>query len=179
MAEWIEEITKLFLKEVYGEGQRFIKAKALSAAITAMRAVRRALILHYLAMVTCFTVGLSLFASAYQIFNLLHDTGRVTLTAPLIFTLAAFVVSSLALWLTIREKTWLQASGLGQRIEEMNEQAAWAAEQRSAGIDEERLAIIIEQIIEKKFADMKHADSGGQKVPPEGTPPDGSEKAAS
>jgi hypothetical protein len=141
MERVIDFIFDQFLKEFLGEGERRIKLQAFSACLSAVLGVRRLFIIVYIACFTCFLSAMSFFAASYLAYDQWLSGHPNFLEPRLLFCTAIFLLSTLALARTVRERQWAQAFRLEERIRELER----------TPVSEQDLARMIERIIEEKL----------------------------
>lgn len=142
-------ITQLF-KELCGEGERRLKLQALSACLEIVRGTRRVFITLYLFCFACFLSAISFFFSSTIIFDQFHSGEWELLNPRLLFSFGIFAFSTGLLILTVREKKWVAAFRLEERIKEL-ERGPASPGFASPIISEEILAKLIEEALDKRL----------------------------
>lgn len=151
MDKFFETIITQLFKELYGEGERRIKLQALSAGLELVKGTRRVLIVLILFCFACFLSAISFFSTASVLFDQLQ-AGQWNFHAPrLLFSLSIFLISTGLLWLTVREKKWLAAFRLKERIQDLEGTPTPAQSPVNQVITEEMIAKLIDQALEKKL----------------------------
>lgn len=150
MQDFLDQFLKTYLKDVFGEGGQILKIKGLTAALQVLQGVRKLALLNYVINILCMTWTLSFFASAFQIFF----QQDIVWNAAFIFSSSTCLFSTLLLYLSIREKSWLEASGLKRMIEDMESCSSQNKDFHSKeSIDQEVLLRRIESLIDRKIAE--------------------------
>lgn len=157
----LAEIFDRFVKEICGEGERYLRVRALSAAVRAVQVVRRLAIFGLFVLILAFVCAMSGFATAVLAFERLNQGLPLQDYSTFIFAAAIFGSTLLLLWICLRESAWVRASGLEERVQRMDESSPSA----SNGVDLEQVAALVERLVEKKLAE-KSKEKTAQAEPP-------------
>jgi hypothetical protein len=147
MQELIGQILELVsrLKSVYNEGERFLRARLLSASLAIIQGVRRAIIFQQCLMMACFVWAMSFFATgmilcfpwAFGSSHFIHPA--------LVFSAGTLAVTSVLIYFFWREKTWLKGTGLQDMLD------ALKAEDAPPPINRRELAALLDELLDEKL----------------------------
>jgi hypothetical protein len=145
------------LREICGEGERRLRLEFFSAALSALKGTRRALILVYFFCFLCFLAALSGLAAAF----FAYEGWRTSAVPPwrdprFLFFAAIFSASVLFLGLTARERRWVGAFQLEEKIAEL-ENARPPSPSGPSGLSEEQVVALIDRALDKRFKKKKKA----------------------
>jgi hypothetical protein len=146
-----EQIVEVYLGNLYGEGSRILKLKAVSAGVRAVNGVRRLLFLQYCLMICCFLFAATLFASAWLVLGHLSRGEPIVFDLQLKVLCTASVALGFLLYYTVREATWVKALDLERNIDELLG-VQQAASVYPIGPSRAELVSLIDEALEKKLS---------------------------
>lgn len=156
MQSLIEQFLQVFLQNIYGEGQRRLKLKALSAGLRALNGVRKLILLQYVLMICCFLCAAGILGSSWILVSQWDSGELFILTLPLKFTLALTLLTAGTLYFTVRERTWIKAMNLERQIDALMTTPTETQESTptvsSPGLTHEEVTSLVGQLLDEKLA---------------------------
>lgn len=151
MQSLIEQFLQVFLKNLYGEGQRRLKIKALSAGLRTLSGIRKLVLLQYALMISCFLCAAGLLGSTWLVVQQLSLSESFVFTLQLKFTLGLTAITGVVLYYTVRERTWINAMNLEHHIEALTALPS-ATQSSEQAMSREELSLVIGQMLDEKLS---------------------------
>lgn len=147
-----EQLLKLLLNFVGRESLWMVRKRAIAAGNGFVRGVRYSLLLHYFILIFCFLTAMSFFASFFLVFQQLSDSGAIHFTWTLASCSIFFVICTLLLYLSIREKTWLDAIQVEKIVDDIiGIYPDNGSHPSQSSVDYNAISKIVEETLDAKF----------------------------
>ena len=148
-------LVQSIIGNLLAEGKRIVKIRTLTFALEIIKGVRSAYAYILISTVATLSLVTSFYISVFLWAAQIEAIGEFRFTIPFLVALTLFFFSALLLYYSIRERTWVNAMGLEERVNNVarpsTKEGAQHENKSPPYNAQAAIAQLIEEIIEEKL----------------------------
>lgn len=145
----MKNLVDLLLTPFIEEGKRMVKIRALSVLLQTVKGVRGLLLAGFMGLSFCLIFVGGFFIAGVRLFQLV-DRGEVGWDPVFLFGLGTFLICGLILVIAFSERTWLKASGLDKKVEELTNPPDMQSPQEAGAEAEAMITHALDRMVEER-----------------------------